>query len=153
MSLSWPPPGGQDRNVDGVDESMIFAELARPLRGMDFTDRIMQRWRRDTGRLTHRMRLGRWLGGAIVGFAAIAIVVAALMVGSGERVSGPTIPAALRHDWNRHGQTIGRTIKSIQQLSPHLPAQPNVAPLPGAGEQPGPDEPSEAKTSGRVGQA
>ncbi len=153
MSLSGPPPGGQDRNVDGVDESMIFAELARPLGGLDFTDRIMQRWRRATGHLTHRMRLGRWLGGAIVGFAAIAIVLAALMVGSGERVSGPTIPAALRHDWNQHGQAIGRTIKTIQQLSPHLPAQPGVAPLPGAREQPRPKEPSEAETSSRVGQA
>lgn len=153
MSLSRPPPGGQDRNGDNVDESMIFAELARPLRGLDFTDRIMQRWRRNTGSLTHQMRLGRWLGGAIVGFSAIAIVVAALMVGSGERVSGPTIPAALRHDWNRHGQTIGQTIKTIQQLSPHLPAHPGMAPLPGAREQPPPNQPSEAETSSRVGQA
>lgn len=153
MSLSGLPPGGQDRNVDGVDESLIFTELARPLGDLDFTDRIMQRWRRERGSLTHQMRLGRWLGGAVVGFAAIAIVVAALTVGSGERVSEPTIPAALRHDWNRHGHTIGRTIKTIQQLSPHLPAQPGVAPLPEAPAQPPPDESSEAETSGRVGQA
>ncbi len=153
MSLSGVPPGGQDGNVDGIDQSMIFAELARPLGGLDFTARIMQRWRRATGHLTQRMRLGRWIRGAIVGFAAIAIVVAVLMVGSGERVSGPTIPAALRHDWNRHGHLIGQTIKTIQQLAPHLPAQPGVAPLPGAREQPRPKEPSEAETSGQAGQA
>ena len=39
MSLSGLPPGGQDRNVAGLDDSLIFTELARPLGDLDFTDR------------------------------------------------------------------------------------------------------------------
>lgn len=128
-----------ERDVrDGVPPSAMLRELGRALPAPDLTGPVMSRLglRRVSPRSARRRRIAR----AVVRLALVAVAVGAgaLCVqwlepaGRRPRPPGPTIPSAIQHDLEHHGQTIDRAIRSIRGLSPWRPASspPGIVPAP-----------------------
>ena len=109
----------------------IESELGRPVRAPDLTDPVMSRLGLDAAarRKTRRRHAARVLARLGVCGLAVAgtLLVGRLLERRPTPAAFPTLPAALRHDLQHHGQTIDRAIESILELSPGLPGQPGDA--------------------------
>ena len=124
---------------DGRDlPEQVFGELARPIRASDLTGRVMRR-------LGHRGGAGAaWRRRALMAVITVTVIGAGVWLQRAlappRLPSGPTIPSAIRHDFDRHEQTLNRAARTIRQLSPALPP---LAP-------PSPPEPAEPDETGSV---
>ena len=108
----------------------IESELGRPVRAPDLTDPVMNRLGLDAAarRQTRRRRAVRVLARlGVCGLAVAGTLLVGRLLERPTPVAVPTLPAALRHDLQHHGQTIDRAIESILELSPGLPDQPGDA--------------------------
>jgi hypothetical protein len=111
-------------------------ELGRPLSAPDLTGPVMSRLGLDrvSARAARRRRIRRGL--ARLAVVAVAVGASALCVQwhqigvSASRAAAPTIPAAIRHDLDHHGQAIDRAIRSIQGLGPWRLQSSPVPPMP-----------------------
>ncbi len=100
-------------------DAALFAELARGVEAPDMTGAILSRLGLSAAdrRLRRRRRTLRVAGSAALLLAA--------GIGShwlhgrvaGGAPPGPTMPAAIQHDLDRHGQAIDRAIRTIRDLS------------------------------------
>lgn len=121
---------------DGPSPGDVMRELGRPLSAPDLTGPVMGRLglSRVSARAARWRRIRRGL--ARLALVAIAVGASALCVQwhqigvSAARASAPTIPAAIRHDLDQHGQTIDRAIRSIQGLPPWRPLSSPGPPMP-----------------------
>ncbi len=109
-------------------DAALFAELARHVDAPDMTGAILSRLGLGAAgrRLRRRRRTLRVAGSAALLLAAG--IGAHWLYGrlAGGAPPGPTMPAAIQHDLDRHGQAIDRAIRTIRDLSRPRPA--NVAP-------------------------
>ncbi len=133
--MSTPAQPGRGHQGD-VATSAIFRELGRALPAPDLTGPVMSRLglSRVSSGAARRRRISR--GIARLALVAVAIGASALCVhwhelgAKAPRPSGPTIPSAIQHDLEHHGQTIDRAIRSIRGLSPWRPASSPPRPVP-----------------------
>jgi hypothetical protein len=135
--MSTRPQPARDPE-DGMPPSAMLRELGRALPAPDLTGPVMSRLglSRVSPRAARRRRVARAV--ARLALVAVAVGASALCVqwhelaGRRPRPSGPTIPSAIQHDLEHHGQTIDRAIRSIRGLSPWRPASspPRTVPVP-----------------------
>jgi hypothetical protein len=116
--------------------SEIIQELGRAVPAPDMTGAVMSRLGLSpvSPRAARRRRIGRAV--ARLALVAVAVGASALCVqwhkigATAPRSAGPTIPSAIKHDLEHHGQTIDRAIRSIRGLSPWRPVSSPVRPMP-----------------------
>jgi len=133
--MSTSPPPARDRRGDMPPAAML-QELGRSLPAPDLTGPVMSRLglSRVSTRAARRRRIAR--GVARLALVAVAVGASALCVqwhelgAKAARPPGPTIPSAIQHDLEHHGQTIDRAIRSIRGLSPWRPASSPPGPVP-----------------------
>ncbi|MHC4129638.1 MAG: hypothetical protein ACYTF2_06645 [Planctomycetota bacterium] len=135
--MSTRPQPARDHHGD-MPPSDMLQELGRALPAPDLTGPVMSRLglSRVSPRAARRRRIAR--AAARLALVAVAVGASALCVQWHElaapapRPSGPTIPSAIQHDLQHHGQTIDRAIRSIRGLSPWRPASspPSTVPVP-----------------------
>ena len=119
-------------------ESVIDSDLSRRCPGPDLTESIMQRlgYQRadDVASIRSDMwqRWGRRLSVAAAAGVALFVGVFVHQAGPDARsASDLSIPSAIQNDIDRHGQSVGQLIQTIQQLTP-TPRHPGV-PAPALG--------------------
>ena len=75
-------------------------------------------------RVTHRRRLRRSVGRAMITAVMFALVIAGFFVHqhgrSARRPSGLTVPSAIRRDVDRHQRRLDWTIRTIRSIAPRL---------------------------------
>jgi hypothetical protein len=120
----------------GSSPGDVMRQLSRPVPAPDLTAPVMSRLGlgRGSARAARRRRIRR--AGARLALVVVAVGASALCVQwhrmgvSASRSAAPTIPAAVRHDLDHHGQIIDRAIRCIQDLSPWRPPPSPVLPAP-----------------------
>ncbi|MHC5009155.1 MAG: hypothetical protein ACYTGF_17550 [Planctomycetota bacterium] len=130
------PPHRARKRPDDVPPAEILRELGRAVPTPDLTGRVMKRlgMSQVSPRAARRRRINR--GVARLALVAVAVGASALCVQwhkigtTSARPAGPTIPSAIQHDLEHHGQTIDRAIRSIQGLSPWRPVSSPAWPVP-----------------------
>jgi hypothetical protein len=132
--MTTPPPAG--KRPDDVPPSEILRELGRAVPTPDLTGSVMSKLglSRVSPRTARRRRMSRAV--ARLALVAVAVGASALCVHWHEigvnsaPPADPTIPRAIQHDLDYHGQTIDRAIRSIRGLSPWRPVSSPTRPLP-----------------------
>jgi hypothetical protein len=130
------PPHPAGKHPDDVPPSEIIRELGRAVPTPDLTGPVMSRLglSQVSPRTARRRRIHRSvarLALVVVAVGASALCVQWHQIGAkSARPAGPTIPSAIQHDLEHHGQTIDRAIRSIQSLSPWRPVSSPTWPLP-----------------------
>lgn len=141
-----------------------LGELRRQPRRVDFTAPIMARLGLPAaGTRAARVAMVRRWGGRTLLAAALVFAVATgfLIHAQSERArrpAGPSLPAAIRNDLDRHQHAITATLQTIRQLQPRLlepaaepgprrtvPASATPWPAPAPRPDPGPDRGAQAK--------
>ena len=130
------PPHPARKHPDDVPPAEILRELGRAVPTPDVTGPVMSRLglSRVSPGTARRRRANRAV--ARLALVAVAVGASALCVkwhdigAKSARPAGPTIPSAIQHDLEHHGQTIDRAIRSIQGLSPWHPVSSPTGPLP-----------------------
>jgi hypothetical protein len=138
--MSTPHKPARDRH-GGLPPSALLRELGRAVPAPDLTGPVMSRLglSRVSSRVARRKRIRR--GIARLALVAVATGASALCVqwhgigAEAPRPLGPTIPAAIQHDLEHHGQTIDRAIRSIRDLSPWRPVSSPARPTPMSPDQ------------------
>ncbi len=100
--------------------------LAAP--SVDFTAPIMSRLGLPAAgsRAARLDAIRRWAGRTLLGAALAFAVATGFLIHArsvqARRPVGPTLPAAIRNDLDRHQHAISATIQTIRQFQPRLPA-------------------------------
>jgi len=112
----------------------LEAALSRPVEAPDMTRSIMGQlgYMRASRAAARRGRLRRWAARATTCVFGVAVLAIGLRVhdqsASARRPVGPTVPSAIGSQMTEQGRSIIRTLETIRQIAPAVPAVPETEP-------------------------